>query len=480
MVRLIAGIAVLLYCAIGVLAETVTLKGTVKNASGVGIAGVKVSLTKLSTLSVMTVTDGSFGFGPMAIMEPQVKQAVSMRFFLKNNTIVFSPTPQALSGSVAMFSSDGKLLTSLRFKNLTAGKQLVSIPEFHSGITVLRLSINGKSFTRTVISLGNKLFLKQESQSGNAEGAFMLAKNSATSMVDTLKAEKTGYITKNTGIENYTKENIAITLDTNNGIPGACTRDALQAMVDKYVEAQKAGDPTKMPLSSDVKYTQNMKATTAEKCIVKTALPTIASTRTFLDVDSCRTFTEMIITAGGHPYVIGTRLKVNNDKISEVNTMVTDTLDWNFSATSYLNFSKSEIWDTLPVDQRGNRQIFINACNAYFDKIFDWSKDTIPWGDECYRIEGGKAPLAKPCSQGTEGNSVKTTCRTYVVDTVKGAINIYCYFGYGPDSHLFRLVNKKIVYIHTMTACGDTVPGNECWGTAAKGKAKGFCDWYSK
>jgi hypothetical protein len=476
MVRIIVFIALFLWSAIGVLAETVSLKGTVKNAGGAGIAGVKVGLTKLSTLSATTTTDGAFTIQTSSI-RLSTQQTPSIQFALKNNAIVFSPTPQALSGTVDMFSSDGKLITSLRFHDLTAGKQRVTFPEFHSGITIVRLTVNEKSFTRTVISLGNNLLLKQENQTQSADGQFMLAKTLAAVMVDTLTAEKTGYVTKKTGIDSYTKQNIAITLDTNNGTPGACTRDALQAMVDKYVEAQKAGDPSKMPLASDVKYKQNMKDITADKSICKTALPTIASERTILDVDSCRTFTELIVTAGSHPYVIGTRLKVDNDKISEINSMVTDKGDWGFDADKYLSSSKDEKWEILPADKRTGRQALINAGNAYFDLIFDWTKDTVPWGDPCYRIEGGSM-VANPCTGGTTGNSVKTTCRTYVVDTAVGAVNLYCYFGYGPDSHIFRMENKKIIYIHTLTACGDTVKSGDCWGTAAKGKGKGFCDKY--
>jgi hypothetical protein len=325
--------------------------------------------------------------------------------------------------------------------------------------------------------IGKDLFLKNEPSNVKNDGKFALSRRLAAAMADTLVASKDGYTPKKVPIEGYTKQNISITLDTVGGEAGKCTREALQTAIDGYVAAQKAGDPTKMSLAPQVKYIQNMKDITADKSIVKTALPTIASQRDILDVDSCKTFTELIVTAGSHPYVIGTRLKVDNGKISEINTMVTDDGDWGFSATKYLSNSKDENWDILNADKRSDRQTLINAGNAYFDLIFDWTKDTVPWADGCYRIEGGNM-VAKPCTQGTTGNSVKTTCRTYVVDVDKGSVNLYCYFGFGPDSHLFRLENKKVRYIHTLTACNDTVAaGKDCWGTAAKGKGKAHCDW---
>ncbi len=46
--------------------------------------------------------------------------------------------------------------------------------------------------------------------------------------------------------------------------------------------------------------------------------------------------------------------------------------------------------------------------------------------------------------------------RSYVVDEEMGAINVFCRFDFGsatgmPDSHLFRLVNGRYRWIHTLS-----------------------------
>jgi hypothetical protein len=455
------GIALLL-CGIALSrAETVSLAGTVKKAGGT------------------TDANGAFSLGgPTGTLQASPGQALSPRFRLEGNCLVFQTNSKAAVGKIEIFASNGKLISSVSFGDLQAGGRNVLLPEITSGITLVRMTIGGESYTRTIVRIGNGFFMKQDNPVEKAPGAIMLSKLSAAVILDTIIAEKDGYTTSKTPIQTYNKKDIAISLDSaTSGNTGGCTREALQAAITSYIAAQKAGDPSKMPLASQVKYTQDMKDITVDKSIVKTALPTIDSQRDLLDVDSCRTFSELIVSGGGHPYVIGTRLRVDNGKISEVSTMVTDKDDWAFDATKYISNTKTQTWDVLPADKRSDRQFLINACNAYFDLIFDWTKDTVPWGDQCYRVEGGNM-VAKPCTKGTNGNSVKTTCRTFVVDVDKGAINIYCYFGFGPDSHIFRLENKKIVYINTMTACGDTVAaGANCWGTAAKGKAKGYCSW---
>src|SRR5262249_18020122 len=95
----------------------------------------------------------------------------------------------------------------------------------------------------------------------------------------------------------------------------ACTRATLQAAADSYVAAQTAGDISKMALSADAKYRENMSDIAADAGLWNTALP-IALSRSFLDDKRCKSFTEVVVTEGGHQYVIGTRLAVADGRIT--------------------------------------------------------------------------------------------------------------------------------------------------------------------
>ena len=125
-----------------------------------------------------------------------------------------------------------------------------------------------------------------------------------------------------------------------------CTRATLQAAVDSYVAAQKAGDATKLAFADKVSYLENMAEITPDKGLWNTALP-IAYTNSILDSTRCKTFTEIVVTEGGHPYVIGTRLYVDNGKITRIDSLVTDKGDWLFNANNYLKVSKTEDWSVL-------------------------------------------------------------------------------------------------------------------------------------
>jgi hypothetical protein len=243
-----------------------------------------------------------------------------------------------------------------------------------------------------------------------------------------------------------------------------CTRAVLQSAVDDYVAAQEAGDPSKMHFATTVKYIQDMEEISKEEGIWNTPLP-IAFHRSFLDVKTCMTFTEVIVTEGDHPYVLGTRLKVEDGEISEIHSLVTDKDDWLFNADNYLKYSTAEDWRVLNPEERVSREELIAAGNAYFDHFSDQSVD-IPFNTPCARLEGGlyttpdfDDPNAS-CDIGfPENGTLPMTGRSYVVDEDMGTVNIFLHFGNppgAPDSHTFRLVNGKIRYVHTLTL---TVPG---------------------
>jgi hypothetical protein len=238
----------------------------------------------------------------------------------------------------------------------------------------------------------------------------------------------------------------------------ACTRQSLQSAVDSYLAAQKAGDRTKMALADNAKYLENMNEVASDKGMWNTALP-IAFSRSFLDKDRCRTFSEVIVTGGGHPYVIGTRLSVDNGKITGIDSLVSDQGDWLFNANAYLKYSSKEDWSVPKKGTHASMQELINAANSYLDLFSDKLVKT-PWGKPCARLEGGaytnrNGDPNATCEVGIPPGVLYIVNRDYVVDEEQGVINVYCRFGNSttgmPDSHTFRLVNGKIANVHTIS-----------------------------
>jgi hypothetical protein len=102
----------------------------------------------------------------------------------------------------------------------------------------------------------------------------------------------------------------------------ACTRNGLQAATDLYIDAQGKGDPSGMPLAQGLAYIENMQVVDIKSGVIQKPLK-IDFHRTLIDPATCQTFTEQIVTDKSHPYVIGMRLRVNHDKIAEIESLVT-------------------------------------------------------------------------------------------------------------------------------------------------------------
>lgn len=236
-----------------------------------------------------------------------------------------------------------------------------------------------------------------------------------------------------------------------------CTRDELKAATDAYVEAQRTGDVSRLPLHEKARFLENMQPAEKGSGLWNTALP-IAHAMSFHDDLRCKTFTEIIVTEGGHPYVIGTRLYLHEGKVIRVDSLVTKPGDWLFNANAYLKYTRTEDWGDLYKYQKTEPKEMIRGANAYLDGFADKFTD-IPWGTPCARLEGGAYtnrtgdPHAS-CEVGLPPGVLYIVNRDYLVDTEKGVINVFCRFGSstgGPDSHSFRFIDGKIRAVHTLS-----------------------------
>jgi hypothetical protein len=235
----------------------------------------------------------------------------------------------------------------------------------------------------------------------------------------------------------------------------ACTRDGLQAATDLYVAAQSKGDPSGMPLANGLGYIENMQVIDIKSGVIQKPLK-IDFHRTLIDPATCQTFTEVIVTDKSHPYVLGTRLRVNHDKIVEIESLVTQQGDWLFNADNYMKWSPNEDWGVIPEGQRDSRDTLVAAANAYLDAFLEKKIDLVPWGYPCERTEGGlrtgKGAPDDSCSVGVPAG-VNIVARRFIVDETTGTVVAFCTFGVGgiPDTHLFRVEKGKLRYVHTLT-----------------------------
>lgn len=175
----------------------------------------------------------------------------------------------------------------------------------------------------------------------------------------------------------------------------SCTRGGLQQAVDLYIAAQTKGDASGLPLAKGVGYWENAAPSDMQKGIITKPMK-IDHQRSFLDTATCQSITEVIVTDKAAPYVLSTRLRVNHDKIAEVEILWTTTGYWLFNADAYLKYSSTEAWDPIPAEKRDSRDTLVAAANAYLDAFLEKKIDMVPWGFPCVRVEGGRIPARVP------------------------------------------------------------------------------------
>ncbi len=218
----------------------------------------------------------------------------------------------------------------------------------------------------------------------------------------------------------------------------SCTSAELKSATDAYVEAQRTGDISGLPLAANAHFLENMQTVARDKGLWNTKLP-VADAISFHDPKRCKTFTQIIVTQGGHPYVIGTRLYLNDGKIIRVDSLVTDKGDWLFNANAYLKYSTKEDWGDLSKYQKTPPSEMIRGANAYLSSFSDKFMD-VPWGTPCARLEGGAYtnrngdPQAS-CEVGIPAGVLYIVNRDYLIDEDKGVINVFCRFGDSRGRH---------------------------------------------
>jgi hypothetical protein len=241
----------------------------------------------------------------------------------------------------------------------------------------------------------------------------------------------------------------------------SCQRGGLQHAVRLYLEAQAKGDISALPLATGLGYQEDMKPADVKTGFLTKKL-VIDKSLSLYDDKSCQTYTEIWVTNKAEPYVSGVRMRINHDKIAEIEVITTTTGDWGFNVDNFLKYAQDQEWSPIPADRRDSYGTLVAAANAYLDAFLEAKIDLVPWGYPCERIEGGmftgRNSAQDTCESGVP-SGVNIANRHFVVDEVIGSVVAWCTFGAGgpnggsgaPDAHLFRVENGKLRFVHTIT-----------------------------
>lgn len=194
-------------------ANDITLSGTVKDNTGKLLEGVTVKLANNNSLSVVTNADGAFTLTNAVGVHLPNDLKMLFGLAIRNNSIVFTSVSEKVSGRISLYSINGKLISSATLHNLSAGQAVLALPSgASSGSYLLAGTLNGKSFTRSLVCIGNSQLTNEVAAITDRTRSFTLNKTASVSIVDTLIACKQYYDTARYPLPSYSVDGIEILL----------------------------------------------------------------------------------------------------------------------------------------------------------------------------------------------------------------------------------------------------------------------------
>lgn len=173
----------------------------------------------------------------------------------------------------------------------------------------------------------------------------------------------------------------------------ACDRTCLNRFVDQYLDAVAAHDCSRLPVTKFVKFTENGQKLELGDGFWRTA--TRKGTYRFYvdDPESGQVGFEGTMQEAGQLVIVAVRLKIENQKISEIETIVAR---GQFAQGGAANLEKlgsprAAFLEDIPAQERASRLDLIRTANKYFSGMQqdDGKGDYSFFADDCDRLENG-------------------------------------------------------------------------------------------
>jgi hypothetical protein len=192
---------------------------------------------------------------------------------------------------------------------------------------------------------------------------------------------------------------LVVRVDASTGpIPLNCNRACLEGVIDQYLKALVAHDPSSLPLSKDVKYTENNQVMPVGDGFWKTAQGIGNYRHVFADPEVGQVALMGTMIEAGAPLLMSLRLRVELGRITEIEAVFFKPGGGGPNNIAAMDKSgkPEDLWfRTIPPAQRLSRQEMIAIADGYFTGLQKNDgkgingTGTYPFTKDCHRIENG-------------------------------------------------------------------------------------------
>lgn len=179
--------------------------------------------------------------------------------------------------------------------------------------------------------------------------------------------------------------------------PPTCDRACLTGFMDQYFAALAAHNASRLPLASDVKYTEDGQTLALTDGLWGSVAGSPSYRFDIADPVSRQIATMAIVKEGTNANFLSVRLMVENHKITEIENLVVRSIGGPAFARVPLTKPNPIFLETEPPSQRLSRDKLEAIANSYFTGIdSETTAHDIPFDPDCQRMENGSWTANSP------------------------------------------------------------------------------------
>jgi len=165
-----------------------------------------------------------------------------------------------------------------------------------------------------------------------------------------------------------------------------CDRSCLDGFMDKFLASMKAHDPSLLPMTNNVKFTENTITLKPGQGLWVSLTDVTTYTIHLADPQTSQAGFLGRVLEWGKPLYIAVRLKVKGNKVSEIEVIAER--DAPFGNTT-ISTPRPDFSVPLKPSERVPRAQMIAAAMSYFDALEQRNGKVAPFADDCQRFEDG-------------------------------------------------------------------------------------------
>lgn len=257
-------------------------------------------------------------------------------------------------------------------------------------------------------------------------------------------------------------------------IAAECDRACLNGFVDRYLTGLAKHDASSVPFAPGVKFTENGTAKRPGEGLWQTVTKVATRREVMADPVTGNAAFWGVLDEQGAPVMLSARLKVVDQKITELETIVARKGSHSLFVPDAFGSAPPAFGQALEPGRRVSRERLIAAANGYFEGLEKHNDKLVPSAVECNRFENGQQMTNRggtitPRACATAVNGLAHIKRVYnrrydIADEERGVVFSTIMFDIPADaaatppregrmlllSEVFKIVGGEITRIETV------------------------------